>query len=135
LGLDTFVPLRASTFTGPEGEAELGVSLMGAFAEVSLTDPLARADVMVGGGAWVALLSLRGRAQPSYLGSSVQVVTLVPHLDLAARARIGRRIAFIARASGAVATPKANVRFAGREVAAWGRPFMLGAIMIEVGLD
>jgi hypothetical protein len=135
LGLDAFVPLTAPTLTGPEGQAEVGASLMGAFTEVSLTDPSARADVMVGGGAWVALLTLRGRAQPSYLGTSVQVVTLVPHLDLGARARLGRRIAFIARVSGAVATPKANVRFAGRDVAAWGRPFVLGAMMIEVGLD
>lgn len=135
LGLDAFVPLTTPALTGPEGRAELGLSLVGAFVEGSLTDPLALADVMVGGGAWLGVLTLRGRAQSSYVDSTVQVVTLVPHLDLGARARLSRRIAFLARVSGAVATPKANVRFAGREVATWGRPFALGALMLEVGLD
>jgi hypothetical protein len=65
----------------------------------------------------------------------VQIVTLVPHLDLGGRARISRRIAFLARVSGALATPKPNVRFAGRDVAVWGRPLVLGAMMLEVGLD
>jgi hypothetical protein len=135
LGLDLFVPLTTPALTGPEGRAELGLSLAGAFVEASLTDPVARADVMVAGGAWVGLLTLRGGAQPPYVGSSVQVAMLLPHLDLGARARISRRIAFLGRVSGAVATPKANVRFAGREVAVWGRPFVLGAVMLEVGLD
>jgi hypothetical protein len=135
LGLDAFMPLTTPAFTGPEGRAELGLALGGAFVEASLTDPAARADVLVGGGAWLGLLTLRGGAQPPYVGSSLRIVTLMPHLDLGARARIGRSIAFLARVSGALATPKANVRFAGRDVAAWGRPFVLGAMMLEVGLD
>jgi hypothetical protein len=135
LGLDTFVPLTTPALTGPEGRAELGVSLVGAFVEGSLTDPAAIADVLVGGGAWLGFLTLRGAAQPPYVGNALNVVTLVPHLDLGARARIGPSIAFLARVSGAVATPKANVRFAGRDVAVWGRPFLLGAMMLEVGLD
>jgi hypothetical protein len=135
LGLDTFVPLTTPALTGPEGRAELALSLAGAFVEMSLTDPAARANVVLGGGAWVGLLTLRGGAEPPYVGSSLQIVTLLPHLDLGARARISRRIAVLARVSGALATPKTNVRFAGRGVASWGQPFVLGAIMFEVGLD
>jgi hypothetical protein len=135
LGLDTFVPLTTPALSGAEGRAELGLSLAGAFVEASLSAPQASADVLVGGGAWLGLLTLRGRAQSPYVDSSVHVVTLLPHLDLGGRARISRRIAFLARLSGAVATPKANVRFAGREVTTWGRPFALGSLMLEVGLD
>jgi hypothetical protein len=135
VGLDTFLPLTTPALSGPEGRAQIGLSLAGAFVEASLTDPLARADVMIGGGAWLGLLSLRGGAQAPYVGSSVHVVTWLPHLDLGGRARLSRRIAVLARASGAIATPKANVRFADRNVAVWGRPFMLGAILLEVGLD
>lgn len=135
LGLDAFVPLTTPALSGPEGRAELALSLAGAFLEASLTDPVARADVMIGGGTWLGLLTLRGGAQPPYVGSSVQIVTLVPHLDVGGRARLSRRIAFLARFSGALATPKAKVRFAGRDVATWGQPFVLGAVMLEVGLD
>jgi hypothetical protein len=135
LGVDAFVPLTRPALTGPEGRAELALSLVGAFVEASLTDPAARADVMLGGGAWLGLLTLHGGADSPYVGGSVQVATLVPHLDLAGRARISRRIAFLARASGALSTPKVNVRFAGRDVATWGQPFVLGTMMLEVGLD
>lgn len=135
LGLDAFAPLTTPALEGPEGRAELGLYLAGAFVEASLMNPAASADVMLGGGAWLGLLTLSGGAQPPYVGSSLQIVTLVPHLDLGGRARISRRIAFLARVSGALATPKANVRFAGRDVAVWGRPLVLGAMMLEVGLD
>jgi hypothetical protein len=135
LGLDAFVPLTAPALTGPEGQAELALSLAGAFVEASLTDPSAPADVMLGGGAWLGLLTLRGAAEPPYAESSLQIVTLMPHLDLGARARLSRGIAVLARGSGALAIPKANVRFAGRDVASWGLPFVLGAVMFEVGLD
>lgn len=135
LGLDTFVPLTTPALSGAEGRAELSLFLAGAFAEGSVTDPAATVDVMVGGGAWLGLLTLRGGAQPPYVGSSVQIMTLLPHLDLGARARISRRIAFLGRASAALATPKTNVRFAGRDVAVWGEPFLLGAVMLEVGID
>jgi hypothetical protein len=135
LGLDTFVPLTTPALTGPEGRAELAVFLAGAFFESSLTDPAARADVLLGGGAWLGLLTLRGGAESPYVGSSLEIVTLMPHLDLGARVRISSRIAVLARVSGALATPKVNVRFAGRDVTSWGQPFALGAIMLEVGLD
>jgi hypothetical protein len=135
LGLDTFLPLTTPALTGPEGRAELALSLAGAFIEASLTDPEAPAEVTLGGGAWLGLLTLRGAAEAGYAGSSPQIVTLVPHLDLGTRARISRRVAVLARVSGAFATPKANVRFAGRNVASWGQPLVLGATMVEVGLD
>jgi hypothetical protein len=135
LGLDAFVPLTTPALTGAEGQSDVGVSLAGAFLEASLTDPAAIADVLVGGGAWLGLLTLRGAAQAPYVGNSLEIVTLMPHLDLGVRARMGQSFALLARVSGAVATTKTHVRFAGRDVAVWGRPFLLGAMMLEVGLD
>lgn len=135
LGLDGFIPLIDATVTGPEGRAEVGLWLLGAFVEGSLTDPSARVDVIVGGGAWFSVLSMTGGAVAPYVARSVQVKTLATHLDLGARARLARRVALVVRLSGAVATPEAAVRFAGRNVASWGRPFALGALLLEVGLD
>ncbi len=135
LGVDGALPVVDGEVTGPEGRAAVRLWLAGAFAEASLTNPMARADLSVAAGLWVAALQMRGVAAAPYLGRTAAVTTLAPHVDVAARLRLARRLAVGARLSAAVAAPEAIVRLAGRDAAHWGRPFVLGALVFEVRLD
>ncbi len=135
VGLDGLLPVTTPTVAGPEGRAEVRRSLAGAFFEAALIGPGARFGCTLGGGAWLGVLSVRGAADPPYVGRSDRVMTLVPHIDAGGTVRISDRIAVGLRFSGAIAAPEAVVRFAGRDVANWGRPFVLATLGLEVGLD
>lgn len=135
LGVEGFLPLSGANATGPEGEADVRAWLAGPLIEASLTDPNGRADVRLGAGAWATLVRMRGEASEPYAGTTADVPTLLPHLDLMLGWRFARRLTVSARFSAAVAAPEVVVRFPGREAASWGRPLGLAALVIETRLD
>jgi hypothetical protein len=135
LGVDTVLPLSAAGVSGPEGQADVRLWLAGPFIELSIGDRASRVALSLGAGAWAAALRMRGSAAAPYAGVDADVITVASHLDLLLRWRLGRRLGLGALFSIALAAPEAVVQFGGRNVAYWGRPFGLGALVVEARLD
>ena len=135
LGLEGLLPLTGANVGGREGTAEVRLWLGGPFVEVSLTKPAGRADVRLAAGAWAALLSMRGSALPPYTGTTVDVTSVAPHVDLMLGWLFARWLTVATRFSAAIAAPGVTVRFPGRDAATWGRPFGLAALVVEARFD
>ncbi len=119
----------------PEGDTNLALYMTGAsfgFSPSPLTAPV---QFRAGAGVWLAVMSLSGRATTRYENSRVDLVSVVPHLDVATLFSLTPRLKLGLDLSGGVSTSRASIRFAGREVATWGRPLWLASLMLESSLD
>jgi hypothetical protein len=135
LALDGSLSPGRAKVRAPEGEASVGMYLGGASLGWWMNDPSAVVRVRAGLGAWASVLTMSGEATASYIGTHAQIVTALPHLDLGLRFALTHRLAIDADLSGAFSAPGAAIHFAGREVATWGRPLVLGGIAIEAALE
>jgi hypothetical protein len=130
----SLTPGRAK-LRGPEGETSIGLFLAGASFAFSITDPTAVVRLRSGLGAWASIMTLSGEATTPYVNTRTQIVTVVPHLDLGLRVSLTRRLGLGATLSGGISAPSASIQFAGREVGTWGRPLLLGNLLLETALD
>jgi hypothetical protein len=88
-----------------------------------------------GAGAWVSVMTLTGEADAPYVNKRAQIVTVVPHLDLGLRLKLANPLVLFVGLSGGISAPSVSIQFAGREVATWGRPLLLGSLSLEAALD
>jgi hypothetical protein len=133
--VDGLLTPERARLRGPEGEASVGLYLAGASLGFWLTDPGAPVRLRSGAGAWVSVMTLSGEAMAPYVNTRAQIVTVVPHLDLGLRVSLTRRLGLGLGLFGGASAPATSIHFAGREVASWGRPFVLGNLALEAPLD
>lgn len=117
---------------GPEGVASVHHGLAGAAADAQTR--LAGAHLSAGLGAAVALFSLKGQPASGYAAESASIVTAGPVLRSCASIDVTTRLRLRAELLGGITAPHAVIRFAGREVADWGRPFGLLTLGLEWGV-
>lgn len=134
LAIQALAPTVGTVARGPEGTAQIHTALVLAGLHVSFVSPSARWQPDAGVGIGPAFLRMRGSAAPAY-GDATDVVTCA-----ALAARFGLAVAVHPRVRlrldgyiGAL-VPRPLVRFAGRTVADWGRPFGIGAFGVEIVL-
>jgi hypothetical protein len=127
-------PTRAK-LEGPEGQATAGWYLAGVSAGFCASDPTAAVRFRSGAGVWVSWMSLSGQAVMPYVNTRADLVSAIPHIDAALHVSVTRSLGLAAGLSMGVSVPEASVRFAGREVATWGRPLWMGGLGIEFAFD
>lgn len=132
--LDGLIPVVPADIVQPEGSARIMVGMVTVGPHVVLARPswYVRPDLGLGTGA--GFVRMKGQALPPLQGR-VDVVTAA-----ALQGRIG--VSFLVhtvlhlRLEGTVGTllPEPVVRFAGREVAAWGQPYGVGLALMEFAI-
>ncbi|WAS91828.1 hypothetical protein [Nannocystis punicea] len=134
LAIQALAPTVGTVASGPEGTARIHTALVLAGLHVSFVRSSARWQPDAGVGIGPAFLRMRGSAAPAY-GDATEVVA-----SAAFAARFGLAVAVHPRVRlrldghiGAL-VPRPLVRFAGRTVADWGRPFGIGALGVEIVL-
>ncbi|WP_096330800.1 hypothetical protein [Nannocystis exedens] len=134
LAIQALAPTVGTVASGPEGTARIHTALVLAGVHVSFVRPSARWQPDAGVGIGPAFLRMRGSAAPAY-GDATDVVA-----SAAFAARFGLAVAVHPRVRlrldghiGAL-VPRPFVRFAGRTVADWGRPFGIGVLGVEIVL-
>jgi hypothetical protein len=127
-------PARA-TLRGPEGEASIAWYLAGVSLGFSPGNPAAPVRLRSSAGAWLGLMSLAGQAVAPFVNTPTEFVSVIPHLDEGLRFSLTPTLGLVANVSIGVSEPGASIRFAGREVATWGRPLWIGSLALEAALD
>lgn len=134
ISLRGLAPLHARELARPEGRATAWLGTIESWLHVGLARPSRRWQPDLGAGVGAVLLGVRGDAMPPLQSRTdlVAAATLAGGAGLSvwlhARVRV-RGDAFVG-----VALPRPAVRFAGREVAAWGQPFAGGTLGVEIGV-
>jgi hypothetical protein len=136
IGVGSFVMFPAGTIRvdGPEGEALVSATVIGAGARWALAD---RSDTWLpelGAGVSIVTTRMDGLGYTPYIGASDRVTVAAPYLDGGLGIALSPGLRLRVEALGGVATPRPVVRFAGREAATWGRPFAVGALCLEGAL-
>jgi hypothetical protein len=127
-------PTRAE-LQGPEGQANVGWYMAGVSAGFFASDPTAAIRFRSGAGVWVSWMSLSGQAAASYVNTGADLVTAIPHIDAGLHASMTPNLGLAAGISMGISVPEASIRFAGREVATWGRPLWIGGLALEFAFD
>jgi hypothetical protein len=134
LGIGVFgvVAPVASQVQGAEGVASVRDGMLGAAGDAQ--QRVGAMTLSAGLGAIVAMFFLNGRAPaPGYGAENASIVTTGPVLRSCAAIDITRSWRLRAELLGGLTFPRAVVRFAGREVADWGRPVGLLTLGLEWG--
>jgi hypothetical protein len=127
--------LSSPAVRGPEGVAQVAVDALGAGARWS--HPFGSEEhawtPFAGAGLFGVLVSMKGSANPGYLSTTAAVSTLAPYARAGLELRVMPHLS--ARVEGliAVAIPRVEVQFAGRNVAAFGAP--MGAVALGPTVD
>jgi len=130
----SLTPGRAKV-EGTEGQASIGLFLVGASLRFVPIAPSGRVRFLLGGGAWVGVMTMAGEAVAPYVNKRATSTSVLPHLDVGVLFSVTRRVSLGTNLSAAISAPSIGVVFADRQVATWGRPLWLGSLVIETTLD
>jgi hypothetical protein len=127
-------PVHPRVVRRAEGRATVWLGMADAWLFVGLARPSARWQPDLGVGAGVVALGLRGAARAPWTSRSdlVAAATMAGGAGLSVWLHPRVRVRLDAFVGAAV--PRPAVRFGGREVAAWGRPFAGGTFGVEIGV-
>ncbi len=135
LELHLLLPAVGTSIEAEEGSARVFLGSVAVGPSYLLTDPAGSWHLDLGAGSGTALLPMRGEAEGIWEGRT-RIATSIP---VYGRAGIAVRIAReqlrlrLDIQSGAL-IPAATVRFAGREVARWGEPFVVASVLLDLGI-
>ncbi len=128
--LGAFEP-QSEDFSAAEGDVHARATLLGVMTDFGFD--FARARFELGGGVALGILSLSGAASAPYGGRDTRSYSAVPLARAGFALRLAGPVSLRLQGLTGVASPRAEVRFAERTVAHWGRPLALGLIGLEVG--
>jgi hypothetical protein len=137
LGVRAFalMPTVAPHVAAPEGTASISTTIGAAALEASLLPPASEWSARVGGGVAIAWLHMEGSGTAApYAGHADDVASLLPFASIGAGRALAPQLRIAAAAWAGAAVPQPAVRFAGREVATWGRPSGGGSLALEIGV-
>lgn len=134
LGLGAFVsvPLLGSTVRAAEGSASLSAALFGLDLALAAR-PTPRLRLAASAGLALAWLRTSGLASPPYTGKALDAVFALPVVGAEIAPRLAGPLSLFVEGRLGVALPRADLVFAGRPVATWGRP--LGLLAAGVAVD
>jgi hypothetical protein len=133
IGVRALLPVTDNRVSAPEGEADVNVNLF--IGSLELRPPVWKEWLIgaeLGGGA--LLLAMQAAPRPSYVGTQDRLASGVLFASLGAGRSLADWLRLRVSAIGGVSAPRPVVRFAGREVAAWGRAFAAMALEPEATL-
>ncbi len=134
LGLGGFlsVPLIGSTVKATEGSASLTAPLLGLDVTV-VASPTPRVRLTASAGLALAWVRTSGFADAPYQGTTSEVVSALPIFGAGFAPRLTDRTNLYLDGRLGFALSRVDISFAGRPVAAWGRP--LGMLALGVSVD
>lgn len=126
-----FSPVAAQ-ITAAEGIARSRHAILGLAADVDAR--LGVATLSLGAGGVIALFWLNGDAPASgYAGQSASIATAGPLVRACGALDVTPSLRLRTELATGVTMPHAVIRFAGRQVADWGQPFVLLTLGLELG--
>lgn len=133
-GAGAAFPLVAQTVESALGSADVKWGSLLAKAELALTPPGSDVEASLMGGTGAVLVHMEGKAERPYAGRVDSVVAFAACAGPALAFSLSRTVMLRSELWGGVALPRPTVRFAGQTVAAWGQPFALATLGVEVGV-
>lgn len=133
--LTLMAPILPSQLSAAEGTMSSVISAAALGGRAFVAHPSSVWNFYGGPALGFVWLHLEGTAQPPYRGVSDDILSPALFLRTGAYVSASRAIRFVLDTDLAIALQRPQIRFGGREVAAWGRPAFVGAVGVEVGLD
>lgn len=127
------IPVTEEVLRGPEGTAKVRMGLIGVGAESVLSPRGSAWSMTVSAGVSLFWMSTTGDSTGRFLrDTSLEVFTAAPYLRAGARFAVVPRLHLRADLLGGVTVQEPVVRFAGREVAAFGAAFVVPSLAVEL---
>jgi hypothetical protein len=125
-----FVPLTVDTVSAPEGSGDVRAYLVA--GEIA-RDVWARApwSAALGAGAGALILTLEGNPATGYVARDDRLTAAIFVLQAHLKTDITPWFSIRGALLGGATAPRPVVRFAGRDVAAWGRPFAVATLTLD----
>jgi hypothetical protein len=134
LSAQALLPVTENNLNRPEGSADANVSLFFGKLSYGFAQPARNLSVEGGLGAGVVVLSMNAEAQPPRSAATDRLTAGVYFLHGGAVWTLASWFRLSAALLGGVSAPRPVLRFEGREVATWGRPFAGFGLATEFGL-
>jgi hypothetical protein len=130
LSLAGMIPLTRQRIGAVEGEAEIATYVAGALVELEwATFPFGGLRSGAGGGASVSTMS--GRAASGFDDTDETVTVFTPLARTSLHVNLASWLRLRTGAAAGATVPALRVAFGSREVARWGRPFVLASVVLE----
>ncbi len=135
LGLSIVTPTAPSRLEAAEGTSSVTIGQAALGADFVLAPLEAPLNARLGLGLSLLWLHLEGSAAPPLQDGSDDILAALPFLRVRACYGINRRLRLFLGSRVGISLPRPVIRFAGREVASWGRPAALAAFGLRLALD
>ncbi len=132
VAVDVSGPLGSSTIDGPEGSARVRSWLVGATLFLRRDPPESRLYGIAAAGGGVIHQSADANANAPLLArsASTNAATIYARVDAGVTATRWLRVGL--RGAAGVVPQGVSIRFAGNEAAVWGRPFLVGLLVVDL---
>lgn len=127
------IPLTQQRFGSTEGEARIVTFVVGGLAELEWAR-FSFGGLRSGIGAGASVSSMSGRASSGFESADETVTVFTPLVRTSFHAVLTPWLRLRAGAAGGSTFPAVRVAFGSREVASWGRPFVVLSVALEAGL-
>lgn len=124
------LPVSRQAVEAAEGEAVTSSSVIAGLIEVEWLD-LSFGGVRSGLGAGASITTMSGRSTSGFRGEDDSVLAFSPLASTSFHVDLGPRLRLRTGVAGGYTLPEVKVAFARREVASWGRPFILTSFVLE----
>lgn len=129
------LPLLSQTVSAPGAHAEVNVYVVSALLHYALVGS-GEWGADLGAGAGVVIARMQGFAEaPVYTGRSETLVAGAPIVDASLGYRPISMLRIRSELQAGIAMPRLAVTFDDRDVAVWGRPFMVALLGVEIALS
>ena len=128
--LDALLPVTRQSVSAAEGEADMATWLFGGSVELEwATLPFGGFRSALGAAGTVTTMS--GSAGPGFAGVDDTVAAFAPLANTSFHLQLGRSFRLRSAVAVGATLPTVRIEFASREVARWGRPFVLMNVVLE----
>lgn len=127
------VPLASPDVAGSAGRASVSEWLFGASVDWNLLPSQWAWELLVGAGSVASRIATQGVATPPYVSSSGNAWTWIPFAEAGLTRRLwSPQIRLGLLAFLGAACPEVQIRFAGQNIATWGRPLAGTALTLQL---
>jgi hypothetical protein len=124
------IPISRQSTQATEGESVASSSVGAGLLEVEWLD-WAFGGVRSGLGAGLTITTMSGRGASGFRGEDDTVLTFSPLASTSFHVDLGPRLRLRTGLAAGYTLPEVKVAFGSREVASWGRPFVLTSLVLE----
>jgi hypothetical protein len=125
------IPLATQRIGGAEGEADVSTFVAGGLVELEWAR-FSFGGLRSGAGAGLSVSSMSGRARSGFDSSHELVTVFTPLVRTSLHAHLAPWLRLRAGLAGGATFPTVRVAFGSREVASWGRPFVIASAAFEL---